>query len=43
MHVICRKELLSFVRTGIVLIHLYDLQEIVRDICKNSRGVDTSV
>jgi len=34
MHVVCRKELLSFVRTGIVSTHLYDLQEIVNDICK---------
>jgi activating signal cointegrator complex subunit 1 len=43
MCVFCRKELLSFVRTITVLTHLYDLQERVLDVCKNSRGVDTSI
>jgi activating signal cointegrator complex subunit 1 len=43
MHVFCRKELPLFSRIVIVLTHLYDLQERVLDICKNSRGVDTSI
>jgi activating signal cointegrator complex subunit 1 len=39
---ICRKKL-TFVKTIMVLTDMYDLQERVLDICKNSRGVDTSI
>ena len=34
---------MTFVKTVVVLTHLCDLKERVLIICKNSRGVDTSI
>lgn len=34
---------MTFVKVVMVLTHFCDLQERVLEICKNSRGVDTSI
>lgn len=34
---------MTFVKTIMMLTHMYDLQERILDIYKNSRGVDTSI